>query len=72
MKRKRTESQIRARSAAESKGESLESLANLAIKKGDFPKPGVEGNYSFSWIDGRLRANDDKVADKLISHANTL
>jgi len=69
---KRTKAQIKARTAAEEKGISLEKLAKLATYSGKFEKYGTDEDYSFSWIDGRLRLNDDKVAQKLVEHANTL
>lgn len=69
---KRTTAQIKARTAAEQKGIPLEELARLATNSGKFEKHGTDEDYSFSWIDGRLRLNDDKVAQKLVEYANTL
>jgi hypothetical protein len=68
----RTESHIKARIAAESKGLTLIKLVNSAISKGEFPRPGIGGDYSFSWIYGRLLLNDSDVSKKLVGYANTL
>ena len=69
---KRTEAQRAARMAAERKDISFERLTNLAISSGVFIKPGTNENYSLSWIIGRLRLNDMKIAEKLVKHSTTI
>lgn len=69
---KRTEAQITARLAAERKGKSLDRLTYLAISSRVFVKPGLNEDYSHSWVIDRLRRNDKKVAKKLVEFAATL
>ena len=69
---KRTEAHKLARLAAEEADTFLEPLTYDAISSGIFKKPGKDTDYSFSWIIGRLKDNDMKVAQKLIDLAATL
>ena len=73
-KKKWTPAQIQVRSAADSKLTTTDSLTTEAISSGIFIKPGTESkeNYSQSWVLGRLRHNDMKVAQKLTDYAATL
>jgi len=68
---KRPEAHRLARLAAEEAGTFLEPLTYDAISSGLFKKPGKNTNYSFSWVIGRLKNNDKKVAKKLIDFAET-
>lgn len=67
----RTEAHRKARLAAEESGTFLEPLTYDAITCGIFKKPGKDSDYSFSWVIGRLKNNDMKVAKKLIKFAAT-
>ena len=75
MSKKRTKAHNDARLAAEKAGEFLEPLTYKAISGGIFKKPGLDEkdtDYSFSWVMGELRRNNDKVAEKLIKYAKNL
>ncbi len=73
-KKKRTNAQRTAILAATNKDTTVDCLTNEARSSGIFIKPGTESkeNYSQSWVLGRLRQNDDKVAKKLVKFAATL
>lgn len=68
----RTGEQTRAFTAAAAKGRSLEKLISQALSDGVLNKPGTKEEYSLSWVIGRLRKDDSKIADKLVEYANTL
>ena len=72
MTKKRTKAHKSARLAAENAEMQLEPLTYKAISGGIFKKPGLEENYSFSWVMSELRRNNDKVAEKLIKYAQSL
>lgn len=72
MSKKRTKAHKDARLAAENAETQLEPLTYGAISGGIFKKPGLEENYSFSWVMGELRRNNTKVAETLIKYAQSL
>ena len=73
-KKKRTNAQRTVITAANGKDTTVDSLTSEARSSGIFIKPGTESkeNYSQSWVLGRLRHNDMKVAQKLTDFAATL
>lgn len=68
----RTNAQTTVFVAAAGKGISFEHLTNRALSGEIFIKPGTKYSYSLSWVINRLRHNDMKVAQKLITFAATL
>ena len=70
--KKRTKAHNSARLAAEKAETCLEPLTYKAISDGIFRKPGLDEDYSFSWVIGELKQNNDKVAEKLIEYAQNL
>ena len=72
MAKKRTKAHKDARLAAENAETHLQPLTYGAISGGIFKKPGLDENYSFSWVMGELRRNNIKVAEKLVQYAQNL
>ena len=70
-KKNRTEAQRAVRAVADGKDLSADCLTREAISSGIFIKPGTDSkeSYSQSWVLGRLRQNDKKVAKKLVEFA---
>ena len=74
IKKNRTEAQRTVIEAATGKDTTVDCLTNEARSSGIFIKPGTESkeSYSQTWVLGRLRQNDKKVAQKLTNFAATL
>ena len=74
IKKNRTKAQRTVITAADNIDTSVDCLTSEARASGIFIKPGTESkeNYSQTWVLGRLRHNDMKVAQKLTDFAATL